>query len=167
MKLFLILNRAVQKNKTVWCIIKIQDLAELFKVQIIIQRQCLRWYGEDSVKNGVVKMLGCKGWKENPAVCGTPIGWCWTDPNDNDNEVSAELWTPFWSGDNNVQKTDWSEWSLKSEQNSIFSPIPCRAFWTTSAGNDNNQMVSNVYYWKNWRRKFVLWRKPGLENVPR
>lgn len=28
-----------------------------------------------------------------------------TYPNDNDNEVSAELWTPFWSGDNNDQKT--------------------------------------------------------------
>lgn len=28
-----------------------------------------------------------------------------TYPNDNDNEVSAELWTPLWSGDNNVQNT--------------------------------------------------------------
>jgi len=43
--------------------IKIQDLAELFKVITIIQRQCSCWNGEDGVKNGVVKMLGCKGWK--------------------------------------------------------------------------------------------------------
>lgn len=40
---------------------EIQDLAALIKAQTIIQRKCRRWNGEDGVKNGVVKMLGCKG----------------------------------------------------------------------------------------------------------
>ena len=76
------------------CNIRIQeDETATIKVQSIIQRQCPRWNGEDKAKNGVVKMLGCIGWKENPVDCGTPIGECCTElyDNDNDNDVSAEF----------------------------------------------------------------------------
>lgn len=64
-----------------------------------------------------------------------------TYPKDNDREVSAEEWTPFWSGDNKVQKTrahnmntslSWSKRMSKNIQVYIYIKrtkkveMPCR-----------------------------------------